>query len=86
MGNNLTGEINFPAGTYDYKISPSGGQTTPPVYRLTITRQVAGGQSEQVGVLSFEGVDIHAMIENGKLLDAVRDFLKKWIVDNAATV
>ena len=85
MGDKLAGQIKFQSGTYDYTISPSGGQNTPPVYRLTITRQIPAGQSNLVGVVTFEGVDIHAMIENGRLLEAIRDFLKKWIIDHPAT-
>jgi hypothetical protein len=86
MSDKLFGEIKFEAGTYNYVITPSGGHGEPPVYKLTISRHVPAGPVQPIATLTFEGVEIHALIENGQLLEAVRDFLKTWIRNNAARI
>lgn len=64
-------------GHFEYRFEWSGGQGTPPVYELRISRNMSGSSVEGVMNISVTGVNAHCFEENRGYRECIVDALAK---------
>jgi hypothetical protein len=80
--NALCGERKFKAGTYNYRIAPSGGVGEVPEYTITVERGIPPSALDTCFTVKFEGDGVHALIHNGELVQRIRTIVEEWIREN----